>query len=155
MEQLKFIHNTITHWIDKTDLKADIILGIKIFIVGYFLTLLDVFKFGWNWKTIILILFIASSAASFFFLLKIIYPKLSTEEPTSLIYFKHLSAKFKNNKKQGVDDLNKLSEENFNKDLSNQIISLSIVAECKYFDLRKSIGALFLEVILLIFFKIL
>ena len=155
MEQLKFIHDTIIHWIDKTDSKANIILGIKFILVGYFLTLLTGFNFGWNWKTIALLIFITSSVSAFSFLIKIIYPKLSTEEPTSLIYFKHLALKYKNNKKQGIEDLDKLTEESFKRDLSNQIISLSIVAECKYTDLRKGIIALFFEIIFLVLYKIL
>lgn len=155
MEKLQFIHNTIIHWIDKTDSKANIILGIKLFLIGYFLTLLDGFSFGWNWGTLLLSLFIVSSFVSFIFVVRIIYPKLSTEEPSSLIYFIHIFDKYKNNKNQGVEDLSNFSDENFKTDISSQIISLAIVAEEKYRYLQKGILFMLIEVIILVFFKFL
>lgn len=155
MDKLKFIHNTIIYWIDKTDSKANIILGINFFIVGYFLSLLENFTLGWNWKTIVFVFFLGSSAIVFSYIVKIIYPKLSTEEPSSLIYFKNIFEKYGNNKKQGVKDLSNFKNDDFKKDLSNQIISLSIVAESKYSDLRIVIKGLIIEFILLFIFKIL
>ncbi|MFA5925622.1 MAG: Pycsar system effector family protein [Parcubacteria group bacterium] len=146
MEQLKFIHNTIIHWIDKTDSKANIILALKLFILGYFLKefhIQDVEKF----KQFILFIFFFSSALSFFFVLKIVYPKLSTGEASSLLYFKHISDKYKFNKKQGAADYKNLTPDKLELDTINQIISLSIVATEKYRDLQKSIILLFVEVI--------
>lgn len=155
MEKLKFIHNTIIHWIDKTDSKANIILGIKLFLIGYFLTLLDGFSFGWNWGTVLLILFVINSFVSFIFVVRIIYPKLSTVEASSLIYFKHISDKYKNNKSQGIEDLGNFSDGKFKTDISNQIISLAIVAEEKYRHLQKGIIFMLIEVVVLVFFKFL
>jgi len=152
MEKLRFIHNTIIHWIDKTDLKANIILGVKLFLIGYFLTLLDCFSFGWNWKTILLVLFFLTSIVSFFFIIRIIYPKLSTGEASSLIYFKHISDKYKKNKKQGIKNLSNFSDKDFITDISNQIISLAIVAESKYVYLQKGMIFMLIEIIILVFF---
>ena len=154
MKNLKFIHNTIIHWIDKTDSKANIFLGIKFFIVGYFLTLLTNLNFGWNWETIFLILFVIFSFIGFVLIIKIVKPKSSTEEPPSLIYFKHLSEKYRNDKKTGSNVLLNMSDQDFKRDLSNQIISLSIVAHDKYRYLQKTISFLFIESVFLLLFRI-
>lgn len=146
MEQLKFIHDTIIHWIDKTDTKANIILALKLFILGYFLKEFNIQNIG-NAKQFVLFVFLTSSALAFFFVLKIVYPKLSTGEATSLLYFKHIADKYKCNKKQGVIDFENLTEDKLKKDTTNQIISLSIVSTEKYKDLQKGIAFVFIEII--------
>ena len=149
MENLKFINNTIIHWIDKTDVKSNIILALKFFILGYFLNKFN-FHFIERQKDFIFFIFILSSALSFLFLIRIIYPKLSTGEASSIIYFKHISDKYRQNKKQAEADLMEIDDESFKRDLIGQIVSLSVVAECKYKDLQKGIFFMIIEVLFLI-----
>lgn len=144
-ESYQFIHNTVIHWIEKADSKAEIMLGIKLFILGYFIQTFE-HPNDLTYHSLIYITYSISSLLSFYFLVKIVYPKLSTKEPNSLIYFKHLDSKYSSNKKQGVKDLMNMSEEDFKNDLINQILSLSFVSSLKYQLLQKSFIFLMLEV---------
>lgn len=155
MKNLKFIHNTIVHWIDKTDSKANIVLGFKIFLIGYFLTMLDSLSLNCDINIIALILYIVSSLVSFVSVLRIVNPTLSTGEAPSLIYFKHISHQYRNKREKGVEDLIKLSDKDFKIDIANQIISLALVAEEKYQHLQKAIIFLLIEVVTLIYINIL
>lgn len=155
MEKLKFIHDIVIHWIDKTDSKANVILGIKLFVLGYLLTLLKNFEFGCNWISVLLVLYGIFSFISFFFIVKVFYPQLSTNEPHSSIYFKHIADKYRNNKEQGLSDLKKLSDKGFVEDLSNQIISLAIVAREKYSLVQKGMAFMVVEIILLVWLNLL
>jgi len=150
MNNLKFIHNTIIHWIDKTDTKANIFLGIQLVILGYFFSYFNDFNFDSCYKKTILGLLTFFTFFVLFFIFKIIWPKLSTKEPKSFIYFKHICDKYTKNKEQAIQDFSKLSNQEFENDLVNQILSLSIVATSKYKYLQKMIIFLTIEIILII-----
>lgn len=148
----QFIHDTIVHWIDKADSKSDIIIALKLFILGYFITNFSV-AHELNFKTLLFILYLVFSFSSFYWLVMIVFPKLSTGEASSMIYFKHISQKYKFNIGQGRSDFNSMSQESFKNDIINQIISLSIVSDSKYQGLRKGMIFLFLEIMALMLLK--
>ena len=89
----------------------------------------------------------------FYFLIKIIFPQLSTKEPESLIYFKHIDVKYKFNKKQGISDFINFDEDKFKKDIINQILSLSFVSSSKYKLLQKGFFFFGLEVLFILILR--
>lgn len=150
MDNLKFIHNTINYWIEKADNKANIIMGLKVFILGYFLTIFKTFDLSISLIAVEFSLYILFSLLSFYFILNVVHPRLATGEPSSLIYFKHVADKYRHNKKQGIKDLSTIDDKSMLEDLSNQIISLSIVADSKYKKLRTGVLLLIFETMFLI-----
>jgi len=156
-ERLKFIHNTIVHWIDKTDTKAQIFLGIQLAILGYLLANLKYSNFLKNYN-ITFLLFLISLLfifLSIFYLLRVLWPRLSTSEHISYIYFKHIEERYRHDKKKAIHDYNELKDDEFDNDLISQIISLSIVGTSKYKDLQKIVIILSVEIILVILMLIL
>jgi len=149
-KDLKFIHNTIIHWIDKTDTKANIFLGIQLVILGYVVSHFRNLNLGICYKKIILDFLLFLTILVFFFIFKIIWPRLSTNEPKSFIYFKHIYNRYVKNKQQATEDFSKISKQEFENDLINQVVSLSTVATTKYTDLQKMILILGIEIILII-----
>ncbi|KPJ55131.1 hypothetical protein AMJ47_01265 [Parcubacteria bacterium DG_72] len=149
-DNLKFIHNTIIYWIDKTDSKANIFLGIQLAILGYFLFSLSSFDLDFYCESIVLFGFLISTFFVLFFIFKIIWPKLSTKEPISFIYFKHIYEKYAKKRERAMEDFGKINNQDVDNDLINQIVSLSIVATSKYKDLQKAIIFLVIEIIFII-----
>ncbi len=148
-EFLKFIHNTIIHWIDKTDIKANIFLGIQLVILGYFLSSIANFSLNSWYKVIALLGFLVFTFFVLFFIFKVIWPRLSTNGSSSVIYFKHLHDKYAENKNQAIKDFSETTDRDINNDLINQIVSLATVATLKYKDLKKAIIFLGIEIILI------
>lgn len=150
MDNLKFIHNTINYWIEKADNKANIILGLKVFILGYFLSIFKTFDLNKSLTAVGLSFYVIFSLLSFYFILSVVYPKLATGESPSLIYFKHIADKYRANKKQGIKDLSALDDKAMQKDISGQIIALSVVADSKYKKIRSGVLFLIFESLFLI-----
>jgi len=147
---LKFIHNTIIHWIDKTDMKTHIFLGVQLAILGYFISCFNDIDFSICYKEIVFALFLSSSIFVLFFIFKIIWPRISTNKPKSFIYFKDINDKYAITNQLAAEDFNKISKQEFENDLVNQLVSLSIVATTKYKDLQKMMMVLGFEIILVI-----
>jgi len=147
-----FIHNTIIDWISKAESKANIILGIKLFILGYFIESYNS-PSSFSYHALLYVLYLFFAGISFYFLIKIIFPQLSTKEPESLIYFKHIDVKYKFNKKQGISDFINFDEDKFKKDIINQILSLSFVSSIKYKLLQKGFFFFGLEVLFILIFR--
>lgn len=147
-ENLKFIHNTIIHWIDKTDIKANIFLGFVLAVLGYVLKDLNLTNNIYSIKFLLFLIFIISVSLSLFYILKTLWPKLSNNDSNSFIYFKHISDRYIKNEQQAIFDFRNLQDDAIEKDVVNQIISLSFIATSKYKDLQKAIIFLILEVVL-------
>jgi len=149
-DNLKFIHNTIIHWIDKTDIKAHIFLGIQLVILGYFTSYFNNIDFGSCYKKIVFGFFIFFTILVLFFIFKVIWPRLSTNRLKSFIYFKDIYDKYAKSDQPAIEDFDKISKQEFENDLVNQLVSLSIVAMTKYKDLQKMMMVLGFEIILVI-----
>lgn len=146
---LKFIHDTIIHWIDRTDVKANIFLGIQLAILGYLLPKVACFYFDYYHKAV-LFGWITSALLDLFLIFRVIWPKLSTDEPKSFIYFKHIHAKYAGENLVALRDFSKVNEKAFDEDLVNQIISLSTVATEKYIILQKVVILIGFQIALII-----
>jgi hypothetical protein len=145
IDNLKYTHDQITQWIDKADNKANIFLAVKLFILGY---ILENTRSGSTGCNGFLISFLIFSGISFFYILRVVYPRLGTDKPKSFIFFRHLSDLFGSDKKKGIESFDKRTDDDFKNDLSEQIISISGVATRKYMDIRSGTIFLILEITL-------
>ena len=155
MENLKFIHNTEIHWIEKTDTKASILLGLKVLILGFFLDKFADLNTESDFVITILCSFLFITLLALFLYLKIIFPQLTINKPKSLIYFKHIAEKDSLDHEKLFNELLNISDATLQKDLTTQIISLSHVASKKYGDLQKMMFLLYIEVLLVLILFIL
>jgi len=150
MEQNNFtyIYTTINDWIKFSDTKAGFILasnGIMMGLVGSTLKDLILPRFGFtDWSHILfsidILLYILSVLISATLAICVIYPKLSVNEASSHIYFAHIAkAKAPTYK----SELLQLSNENFDKEIIDQIFAVSKVCWSKYKRTNYSIRALY------------
>lgn len=155
-ENLKFIHSTIIHQIDKTDSKANFLLILQLAIMGYFIIRLDNFKINYFNNCYILTTLIISVVliiTALVFIVLTIWPRLSNknlETSDSLIYFKNIFTSFQIDNKKILDNFKKCNSLKFKNDLTKQIISLAGIALTKYRNIRISIIFISLQIIFLV-----
>jgi hypothetical protein len=155
MKQLEFIYGTVMHWLDNTQTKASIILGVKLFLIGYFLTLFDVYNVHWEMRCLVMIWYLITALFSFIFLIRVIYPRTNSRLFSSNIYFRNIAHNYRDNVQKGIEDLTAMKKEDFKKSLAEQIITLSEVSDYKYKYLRRGIFFVIFELFFLILFRIL
>lgn len=154
-ENLKFIHETITHQIDKTDTKANFLLILQLAVIGYLFTRLDKFDFSNCITVALLVITSVLIIISLIFILKTVWPRLTSnvvDTKSSIIYFNHIIGSYKNEKEKLFKRFEDCNSEEFNKDLVNQIISLSNLVLNKYRNIHKAIIFIILQIISLIIF---
>jgi len=157
-DDLKFIHNIITHQIDKTDTKANFLLILQLAVIGYLFTRLDTLNFSNYIMITSLIITLILIIISLIFILKTVWPRLTSDvlnTKSSLIYFRHIINSFKIENDELLKRFKDCNSEEFNKDLTNQIISLSNLALNKYKNIHKAIIFIILQIISLIILIIL
>lgn len=137
MEKLIFKYETISKWIERADTKAQILIGIQIFITGFVLQ--EKFSFyHCYFLSIALLLFVSLSCLTLYYLYRVIRPRLNNKIGKSLIYYRDISQNFELNPQVVKNELLNEKEEDFISDISNQVISLSISCDNKYSDLQNA-----------------
>lgn len=139
-DSLKFKYEALGKWIENADLKAQILIGIELFIVGFVLGKQFSFDVCHLLSGFFLTLFLLLSGISLFYLYRIIKPRLSNEIHGSRIYFRDIAKNSKADYKKTKESLTSETEEGFVSDLADQIISLSRVCNSKYEDLLSAEG---------------
>lgn len=139
MENLKYIYNQVNDWIKTADQKA-LILG-SFNIAGFIYQLVNLDKLRYE-NIYVIILFVVSTISTFlalFFWLRIIYPNLDNKHKKSKIYFQHIANAYEKDIDLGIEELQKIEDEEFQRDLASQIVINSIIAKRKYSDIQKLI----------------
>ncbi|NCS98854.1 hypothetical protein GW764_01570 [Candidatus Parcubacteria bacterium] len=130
MEKLIFKYNTITNWINNADQKANIAFPVEVFILGFVIKELpDKILNASCVYTYIFVFTLMLGISSIFLLLKTIRPELKNKEGNSKIFFKDINDNYKKGKID-IFDLNQ-NDKDFEKDLENQILQLSVVCTKK------------------------
>ncbi len=150
MENLKYTFNQVNDWIKTADQKA-MILG-SFNIAGFIYQLINFDKLicGSTYTTILFILSLSSTLVALFFWLRIIYPKLDNKHKKSKIYFQHIANAYENDIDSGIEELQKISNQEFERDLASQIVINSIIAKKKYVNIQKFIWVFGVQVVTIV-----
>ena len=128
----------ISKWITVADTKAQILIGIQLFIIGFVSEKhipIDCFEWMIN---ILFLVFLFISCISLFDLYRVIKSRLSNKTYGSKIYFRDIAKSFELNAEETKDLIKNEKKEDFLSDLTDQIIILSGIANEKYKDLEKA-----------------
>lgn len=150
MENLKYTYDQVNEWIRTADQKAMILGSFNVAGFVYQLINLDEIRCA---NKFILTLFFLSLVATFvagYFWMMIVYPRLENNLKLSKIYYGHIANAYTNNLQVGIEDLSSMSDEEYKKDLSSQIVINSIIAKRKYRYIQKFIWAFGFQIFTLI-----
>ncbi|MCE9585626.1 DUF5706 domain-containing protein [Candidatus Nomurabacteria bacterium] len=150
MENLKYTFGQVNDWIKTADQKAMILGSFNIAGFIYQLVNLDKLVCGSIYTLILSIVSIAATLVTLYFWLRIIYPKLDNKHKKSKIYFQHIANAYENDIASGIDDLQKIDDEEYKKDLASQIVINSIIAKKKYASIQKFIWAFGVQLVTLL-----
>ena len=150
MENLKYTFGQVNDWIRNADQKA-MILG-SFNIAGFVFQLIHLDDVS-CWSLCAGILFFLSLVATgiaMFFWLRVIYPKLDNKHKKSKIFFQHIANAYGEDIDRGIEELQKITTDHFERDLASQIVINSVIAKKKYSDIQKFIWAFGAQLTLLI-----
>lgn len=150
MENLKYTFNQVNDWIKTADQKAMILGSFNIAGFIYQLINFDKLIYGSTYTTILFILSLSSTLVALFFWLRIIYPKLDNKHKKSKIYFQHIANAYENDIDSGIEELQKISGQEFERDLASQIVINSIIAKKKYVNIQKFIWVFGVQVVTIV-----
>ncbi len=150
MENLKYTFNQINDWIKTADQKAMILGSFNIAGFIYQLVNFDKVICGNAYIIILFILSLSSTLIALFFWLRIIYPKLDNKHKKSKIYFQHIANAYENDLDLGIEELQKVSQKDFERDLASQIVINSIIAKKKYANIQKFIWAFAVQLVTIV-----
>jgi hypothetical protein len=150
MENLKYTFDQVNDWIKTADQKA-MILG-SFNIAGFIYQLVNIEKIvcGSIYTIVLSVASITATLVTLYFWLRIIYPKLDNELKNSKIYFLHIANAYEKDQNTGIEDLQKISLDEFKKDLASQVVINSIIAKRKYGYIQKFIWAFGVQLITLL-----
>lgn len=141
MENLKYIYDQVNDWIRTADQKAMILGSFNIAGFIYQLINFDKLRFGNIWIVMISALSVVSTFIALYFWLRILYPSLDNTHKKSKIYFQHIANAYEQDIDLGIEELQKIKEEQFQRDLASQIVINSIITKKKYSYIQKFIWA--------------
>lgn len=149
MDNLKYIFDQVNEWIRTADQKA-MILG-SFNMAGFIYQLINIDKiiYADTYTVVIFTLSIIATTLALTFWLLIIWPRLNNNLKISKIYFSHIANAYGNDKNTGIEDLQKINDIEFKKDLASQIIENSIIAKKKYKYIQKFIISFIVQLITL------
>lgn len=149
-KNIKYIYDKIIHWSDKTDTKANILLGFQLAIAGFFISRVDSVEFT-CYKKLLLICCCLVTIVVIYKIFSVIWPRLSERGPKSIIYFRNIYNYYlRNGDKKTIESLFDMSDRAFKADLVFQIISLSEITTNKFKNLQMSILFCGLEIALIL-----
>lgn len=174
-DNIRYIYTTINDWIKYSDTKAALILafnGVMIGLMGSKLKELIMPRFGFSscangvFSTLVLLFFV-DTMVSALLAAWAVYPRLSVGEVSSHIYFAHIAKRLENalsserrasKVRRGKiyqevsakykSELAQLPDEEFEKEISDQIFAVSVVCWQKYKKTNYSLRALITAIIL-------
>lgn len=158
MENLKYTLDQVNDWIKIADQKAMILGSFNIAGFIYQLINLDKLRCDNIYIVIISVLSVISTLIALYFWLRILYPNLDNKHKKSKIYFQHIANAYEKDMDLGVEELQKVEDKQFQRDLASQIVINSIIAKKKYAYIQKFIwafGIQFLALLALIFVNLL
>ncbi|MCB8980146.1 MAG: hypothetical protein H6657_22270 [Ardenticatenaceae bacterium] len=149
-------YSSINDWIQSSNTKAEIVLGIHGIMITVFLTsnLFELQKYLLAHKVILgfVILMVATSAISIAYAFFCITPRLEVGAPQSLIYFSHISKNYSHAPSYERAVRDNLSDQNqLLREISSQVWANAVVADRKFKYISLSIRFLAINVILGIF----
>ena len=150
MKNLEYTFSQVNDWIKTADQKA-MILG-SFNLIGFIYQLINIDKIVVA-NIYIRCIFLGSiiiSLLALYFWVRIIYPKLDNKHRSSKIYFQHIANAYEYDISLGVEELQNIKDEDFQKDLAAQIVINSIIAKKKYVSIQKFVWAFVIQVLLLI-----
>lgn len=132
LESMWRTYEAIGEWIRAADLKVSVLLGAEGIMVGFISSrlLVQIMKPA---LTVLLIAYALSALATLFCCVMCIKPMLKAGEPTSTIYFDHISRRYSNGENFAKDIINQWGKEGFiEKEVSCQIWAIAKVASRKH-----------------------
>lgn len=150
MDNLKYIFDQVNEWIRTADQKA-MILG-SFNMAGFIYQLINIDKIicAGTYTIVVFAISIIATIISLCFWLLIIWPRLDNKLKISKIYFLHIANAYENDKNTGVENLQKINDVEFRKDLASQIVENSIIAKRKYKYIQKFIISFSVQLITLL-----
>ena len=139
MENLKYTFDQVNDWIKIADQKAMILGSFNIAGFLYQLVNFDKLRYGNIYVVIIFVLSIISTLIALYFWLRILYPNLDNKHKKSKIYFQHIANAYEKDIDLRMEELQKVEDKQFQKDLASQIVVNSIIAKKKYAYIQKFI----------------
>ena len=146
MENLKYTFNQINEWIRVADQKAMILGSLNVISFVYQLLSIDNLLCASTYTIILFAISISATLVAFSSWLLILYPRLNNNLKISKIYFSHIANAYENDKNTGIEDLQKITEKDYQKDLASQILENSIIAKRKYKYIQVFIFAFIIQV---------
>jgi hypothetical protein len=150
MDNLKYTFDQVNEWIRTADQKA-MILG-SFNMAGFIYQLINIDKIicAGIYTIVLFAISIIITIVSLIFWLLIIWPRLDNKLKISKIYFLHIANAYENDKNTGIEDLQKISDVEFRKDLASQIVENSAIAKRKYKYIQKFILLFIVQLITLL-----
>ena len=125
MENLKYTHIQVIDWIKTADQKAMILGSFNVAGFIYQLINLDKLQAASIYTVILFFLAITATLIALFIWLRIIYPHLDNEHKKSKIYFQHIANAYHDDVARGIEEMQEIRDDEFEKDLASQIIMVS------------------------------
>ncbi len=150
MENLKYTLDQVNEWIRTADQKAMILGSFNIAGFIYQIVSLDKISCANNYTIVIFIISLFSTLIALCLWLLILYPRLNNNLKISKIYFSHIANAYQNDKHTGVEDLQKITNDDYKKDLATQIIENSVIAKKKYLYIQRFILVFAVQLVLLL-----
>ncbi len=131
-DKLQFKYESLAGWIEKADLKAQILVGVQLFILGYVLEN-QADNFNWSGLSWLLLFgFIFCSLGSLYHLYRIIRPRLSNKIFGSMTYFRDLAKQAAQDYVKTKELLKTEDEQGFIDDMADQVLALAKVCNEKH-----------------------
>lgn len=131
-DKLQFKYNSLAGWIEKADLKAQILIGVQLFILGYVLEN-QADNFYWSGLMWLLLFgFILCSLGSLYYLYRIIRPRLANKIFGSKIYFRDLAKQAEKDYAKTKEALIAEDDQGFINDMTDQVLALAKVSNEKH-----------------------
>lgn len=150
MENLKYTFDQVNEWIRTADQKAMILGSFNIAGFIYQLVNLEKIMCAGMYTIIVFTLSVIATLIALGSWLLILYPRLNNKLKISKIYFSHIANAYESNKHTGVEDLQKVTDEEYKADLASQILENSIIAKKKYEYIQVFIFAFIAQIITLL-----
>lgn len=150
MENLKYTFDQVNEWIRAADQKAMILGSLNIAGFIYQFVTIEKIACAGTYTTIVLVLSVIATLTALGAWLLILYPRLNNKLKVSKIYFSHIANAYENDKYTGIEELSKMTDDDYEKDLASQILENSIIAKKKYKYIQVFIFAFIVQIITLL-----
>ena len=147
MENLKYTFDQVNNWVKIADQKAMILGSFNIAGFIYQLVNFDKLRCGNIYVVMVSVLSTISTLIALYFWLRILYPNLDNKHKKSKIYFQHIANAYEKDIDLGVEELQKIEDKEFQRDLASQIVINSIIAKKKYAYIQKFIWAFAIQLL--------